>query len=52
MSLEKRNRRLIEHAEPMTGANDAQRLAGLLRTGAAPTLTTARSAERSAPLAP
>ena len=40
MSLEKRKRRLIEHAEPLMGADDAQRLAGLLRPGAAPTLTT------------
>ena len=40
MSLEKRKRRLIEHAEPLMGADDAQRLAGLLRPGAAPTLAT------------
>ena len=50
MSLEKRKRRLIEHAEPLMGADDAQRLAGLLRPGAAPTLTTL--ARRGAPPRP
>ena len=46
MGLEKRKRRLIEHAEPLMGADDAQRLAGLLRPGPAPSLATL--AERGA----
>lgn len=50
MSLEKRKRRLIEYAEPLMGADDARRLAGLLRPGAAPTLTTL--ARRGAPPRP
>ena len=50
MGLEKRKRRLIEHAEPLMGADDAQRLAGLLRPGAAPTLTAL--ARRGAPRRP
>ena len=38
MGLERRKRRLVEHAAPMMGPEDAERLAGLLRPGAAPRL--------------
>ena len=36
--LEQRKRKLAERAEPLMGADDAQRLTTMLRPGAAPTL--------------
>ena len=37
-SLKKRKRKLIDHAAPLIGAEEAQRLTTMLRPGAAPTL--------------